>query len=390
MRRLVWAAMGVALISMVFAGCEKEEEKEKTYMVQVTAAEGGTVEGQNGEYKYGETVVFTAVPVADYHFTQWSDGGTDNPRTINVYLKNVTLTAQFAQNPLLTISTSDNGTIETDVNGHYAIGSNVTVTAKPDADYFFAGWSDGNTDNPRTITIGNEDISLAALFAVLFFEPTVDLGLESSTLWASCNLGATKPWEYGDYYAWGETETKNNYSWETYKYCKGKDSTITKYCNNAECGFNGYTDTLTTLLPEDDAATAVLGTDYSMPTEADWEELDSQCYWVWTENYNNHNISGNIVYKAKSSGDKGTKVCSGDTPSASYSLSDPHIFLPTAGDHWETDLYNAGSHGHYWSASFNKFWPCNARFCGIYSSGGNPSYNYYRYVGNTIRPVHRP
>ena len=383
MRRLVWAAMGVALISMVFAGCKKDEP---TYMVQVTAAEGGTVEGQNGEYKEGETVVFTAVPAADYYFTQWSDGGTDNPRTIIISNKEVNITAEFAQMLLLTISVSENGSIETDVNGRYTPGSNVTVTVKPDANYYFAGWSDGNADNPRTITIGNEDVSLAALFNC-----NVDLGLESGNLWAICNLGAINSWDYGNYYAWGETQAKNDYSWETYKFCKGTWNTLTKYCYDAKYGYNDYTDDLTILLPEDDAATTVLGYHYSMPTSADWGELYSQCYWVWTENYNNRNARGYIVYKAKSAGDKGIKVYYDGTPSALYSLSDAHIFLPAAGFRDGTNLYDAGLDGYYWSASLYESdpYPIYARYCRFDSSDVNLS-DHPRYAGLSVRPVKRP
>ncbi|MBP5667991.1 MAG: hypothetical protein J6X32_07580 [Salinivirgaceae bacterium] len=315
MRKLFWATIGVALISMVFAGCKKET----TYTVRVTATEGGTVEGPNGEYKEGETVEFKAIP---------ADGCV------------------------------------------------------------FMGWSDGSTDNPRTVTIGSENISLTALF----FAPTVDLGLESGTLWATRNLGATVPWNYGDYYAWGETQTKDVYSWETYKYCKGSEETLTKYCNKADYGNNGFTDALTTLEAADDAATAAFGEGWAMPTNAEWEELYSQCYWVWTENYNNRNARGYIVYKAKSAGDKGTKVYSDGTPSASYSLTDAHIFLPAAGCRYDTNLNYAGSYGNYWSASLGEDGPHGVRGCDFYSSGvGSLDYGYgSRYIGFSIRPVKRP
>ncbi len=390
MRRLVWAAIGVALISMVFAGCKEEEP---TYTVQVTATEGGTVEGQNGEYKEGETVEFKAIPAADYYFTKWSNGSTDNPLTITITNKDIILTAQFAQSPLVTISASDNGTIDTEVNGRYAPGSSVTITAKPDADYYFAGWSDGNTENPRIITIGNEDVSLKAYF----FVPTVDLGLESGTLWATCNLGAVAPWYYGDYYAWGETETKNNFGYETYKYCKGSKESFTKYCNNAEYGYNGFTDALTTLESTDDAATTIWGSEYSMPIVADWNELSSQCYWIWTENYNNQNVSGYIVYKAKSADDKGTIVYSSGTPSASYSLSDSHIFLPAAGLYSGSDFragwYVNGSYlqlGIYWSASLEERYPDYAICCHFDCEDVDPFEFYGRGIGLSIRPVKRP
>ena len=120
----------------------------------------------------------------------------------------------------------------------------------------------------------------------------VDLGLESGNLWAICNVGAANPWEYGNYYAWGETQTKSKYYWDTYKYCNATSNSLTKYNKNAS---NGTIDNKTTLEPADDVAAAVFGTDYSMPTKADWDELSNQCYWVWTNKYNEQNVSGHIV-----------------------------------------------------------------------------------------------
>ena len=61
----------------------------------------------------------------------------------------------------------------------------------------------------------------------------VDLGLPSGSLWATCNVGANSPEEYGDYFAWGETESKEVYNWETYKWCNGDWDTMTKYCTKA-------------------------------------------------------------------------------------------------------------------------------------------------------------
>jgi len=219
---------------------------------------------------------------------------------------------------------------------------------------------------------------------------TVDLGLPSGTLWTTCNLGATNPWEYGDYYAWGETTTKSDYSWSTYSLCNGSNTSFTKYCNNTSYGKDGYTDALTTLEVTDDAATAVLGSDYSMPTNADWSELSSLCYWVWTSDYNGQGVAGYIVYKAKQDSDKGTKVYSGSTPSASYSLSDAHMFLPAAGFRYNTYLYGAGSRGYYWSASLSELYPDFARNCLFYGSSVNADYYDYRYYGQSVRPVRRP
>lgn len=101
----------------------------------------------------------------------------------------------------------------------------------------------------------------------------VDLGLPSGTLWATCNVGAKAPQDYGDYFAWGETSPKTNYRWGTYKYCNGRWDNLTKYCNNPYCGNDGFTDSLTVLQPEDDAATANWGSGWCMPTVNQWEEL---------------------------------------------------------------------------------------------------------------------
>lgn len=84
----------------------------------------------------------------------------------------------------------------------------------------------------------------------------VDLGLPSGTLWATCNVGANKPEDYGDYFAWGETTTKSTYNWDTYIYANGPINKLTKYCNNANYADNGFTDNLTTLQGRDDPATS--------------------------------------------------------------------------------------------------------------------------------------
>ena len=212
-----------------------------------------------------------------------------------------------------------------------------------------------------------------------------DLGLPSGIKWATCNVGATNPWDYGNYYAWGETQTKDNYSWETYKYCNG-DNSLTKYNNVAS---HGTVDNKTTLESADDVATAVFGANYSMPTTADWDELSNQCYWVWTNNYNGRNVRGYIVYRAKSNSDKGAKVYSGGTPSPSYSLFDAHIFLPAAGWRNSSSLSSAGSGGDYWSSSL-ELGPYYARICFFNSNSVYPSGYSDRCYGFSVRPVKRP
>lgn len=116
----------------------------------------------------------------------------------------------------------------------------------------------------------------------------VDLGLPSGTLWATYNVGANSPEEYGYYFAWGETMPKDFYDAATYKYCKGDwDMSngifrLTKYCCDAYYGYNGFTDNLTTLEASDDAATANWGSGWRMPASEEVWELNDCCTRVWT------------------------------------------------------------------------------------------------------------
>lgn len=109
----------------------------------------------------------------------------------------------------------------------------------------------------------------------------VDLGLPSGTLWATCNVGANSPEECGDYFAWGETETKSVFSWANYRYCCGSESRLTKYCGFLYEGFYEYTDNLTILEPIDDAATVNWGGGWRMPTKEEWMELLSFTSHEW-------------------------------------------------------------------------------------------------------------
>ena len=121
----------------------------------------------------------------------------------------------------------------------------------------------------------------------------VDLGLPSGLKWAKCNLGASKPSDYGDYYAWGETAPKAEYTWATYKWMQAGQSEwkyITKYTfADGETGAIWYDssgnfigDNKTVLDAADDAATAKLGSPWRMPTEVEIQELIDNCTWTWT------------------------------------------------------------------------------------------------------------
>ena len=112
----------------------------------------------------------------------------------------------------------------------------------------------------------------------------VDLGL--SVKWATHNLGAEKPEDFGNNYAWGEVETKDTYDWSNYKWCNGgepisySNRKLTKYCTTSSYG---NVDNKTTLEIADDAANANLGGNWRMPTSAEVDELISECEWIWQE-----------------------------------------------------------------------------------------------------------
>ena len=190
----------------------------------------------------------------------------------------------------------------------------------------------------------------------------VDLGLSSGTKWATCNVGANNPEGYGDYFAWGETTPKETYNWSTYRYCNGDYNKLTKYCNNAEYGNDGFTDALTTLEASDDAATANWGSVWRMPTQTELNELKNSCTVTWVT-YNG--VNGRLF-----TGPNGNSV-----------------FLPAAGRRYVSELYYAGSYGHYWSSSLCTDYPYDAWYLDFRSGNYVMNYNYYRYSGHSVRPV---
>ena len=105
----------------------------------------------------------------------------------------------------------------------------------------------------------------------------VDMGL--SVRWATCNLGATTPEEYGDYFAWGEVETKDFYDLNNYKWAASVTGMVLKYCTNS---FLGNVDNKTQLEPEDDAASAICENRWRIPTEYEFNELINNCSITWT------------------------------------------------------------------------------------------------------------
>ncbi len=185
----------------------------------------------------------------------------------------------------------------------------------------------------------------------------VDLGL--SVYWASYNLGASSPEEYGDYYAWGETATKQSYSWETYVWCNGTYNTLTKYNDYSSYGKVDY---IARLEPEDDAAHVKLGGSWRIPTNDECEDLRYQCTWKWTSQ---NGVSG---YKV-----------TGRTNNS--------IFIPAAGYMNGSNLDNVGVRGDYWSSDQVDGIPYQACNLDFDDYGFFRHFDDERYYGRSIRPV---
>ena len=207
-----------------------------------------------------------------------------------------------------------------------------------------------------TIGSGNYTIDVPAIGANGYFHGTgstpavaidntpgpaheyVDLGLPSGRLWATCNVGANAPEEYGDYFAWGETTPKNTYTSGNYTYSANPD-----------------------ILPADhDAATANWGSGWRMPTEADWDELLANTTVTWT--------TQNSV--------KGRK----------FTANGNSLFLPAAGYRDDGSLYLAGGDGYYWSSSLysgnpSKAWGFDFDADDLFMYDSNP------YYGRSVRAV---
>ena len=186
----------------------------------------------------------------------------------------------------------------------------------------------------------------------------VDLGLPSGVKWANVNVGATSPEDFGDYFAWGETESKSEYSWRTYKWCNGSYKTLKKYCISSEFG---TVDNKKVLDPEDDVAHVKWGGSWRMPTYEEMAELKANCIWELTK------VNGVSGYKVTGPNGKS-------------------IFLPAAGYRYDSKLNQVDVNSDYWTASLNtgnsyRTWDFYFNSNSYEISGDN------RYYGHSVRPV---
>ncbi len=193
---------------------------------------------------------------------------------------------------------------------------------------------------------------------------TRDDGSKYKLLWASFNLGASRVYEIGDYFAWGETEPhysslyplvwkegmEKGYDWSCYRHAEGASDKLTKYCNDTKLGLNGYSDKYETLLPEDDVAHVKLGGKWRMPTRDEISNLQTLSNhkdryatdsWAMVMDENGHiakDKEGKIIY-----GYQFVDMTTGNS-----------LFFPSGSHFFGTERsYEKGmlSPGHYWTSS---------------------------------------
>ena len=404
MKRFLKAIAAVMLmLAVVCAACTKDEEENgngngnsgteepQFYDVNVSAdpTNGGTVSG-GGSFEEGQPCTITATPATDYVFKNWTENDSlvsaNSSYTFTVtsdcdLVANFTYNGGGEQPQYFTISVSANPIEGGSVwgGGRFREGQPCIVEVFPENVYTFINWTDeyGNlvsTDVCYTFTV-ECNRNLVANFShnnIGGYE-YVDLGLPSGLLWAAYNIGSNNPEGFGDYFAWGETEEKGIYEVANYKFsAEGSDEfhpQLTKYCNIPSYGYNGYTDDLTILQPEDDAATANWGNGWRMPTKEEWEELFNNTTPIWTSQ---NNVNGILL-------------------TATNGVS---LFLPATGFRSGNILWYAGSSCTYYSSSLykgegNEPWgdgpDCALSFAGT-SSGGSMSSG-FRYPGKSVRAV---
>lgn len=237
------------------------------------------------------------------------------------------------------------------------VGLIIGVVNYPDKDDVHVDKDDVHVDKDD-VHVDKDDVYVLEVDGTENGHDYVDLGL--CVKWATCNVGAKYPEANGYYFAWGETSPKTTtYFWDTYKWCEGSYSKMSKYCTDSDYG---NVDNKTQLDLSDDAAHANWGGSWRMPTEEEMIELEKKCTWTWTT----HNEFNGYIVKSKINGRS--------------------IFLPAAGYRYDSSLCGAGSGGVYWSSSLNTDNPSCAS--GVFFNSSLVAWgNNGRSDGQSVRPV---
>ena len=310
--------------------------------------------------------VVTAIKAGSATITvKTNNSGKTASCSVTVTAAEVPVTGVSLNKTSLTMTEGETYTLSATVSPSNATDKSVTWSSSNTAvaTVSSSGVVTANKAGSATITVktnnGGKTATCSLTVNASSGQEAVDLGLPSGLKWGSCNIGASSPEEYGDYYAWGETSTKSDYSWSTYKWCNGSYNSLTKYNTSSSYG---TVDNKTKLENSDDVARVKLGGKWRMPTDAEWTELRTKCTWTWT--------TQNGVYGRKVTGPNGNS-----------------IFLPDAGGWDGTGLYGVGSYGLYWSSSLSTVNPSIA--CGVYFYSGEVYGSYLnRCSGQSVRPVY--
>jgi len=348
----------------------------QTFTITATAnpTDGGMVIG-SGTYQEGQQCTLIATANSGYDFVNWTENGTEVSSDLSFTFAvnaNRNVVANFipqaSQNYIITVTANPSVGGMVSGGGTYQQGQTCTVNAVANMGYSFENWTENGTicsmdESYSFIVNGNR--SLVANFAYNGGgggdNDYVDLGLPSGLLWATRNVGASSPEDYGDYFAWAEIEPKNVYDLSTYQYYGDGSHKLTKYCGDASLGYNGFTDNLTVLQSIDDAATANWGSEWRMPKEEEWEELLDNCTSVW--------MTQNGVNGRRFTGPNGNT-----------------LFLPAAGRRFRDELIHADSNGYYWSSSLYTDFPLEAWYIG-FKADSLGAHNFHRRFGLSVRAV---
>ena len=295
-----------------------------------------------------------------------TDGGKTATCSVTVKAATISVTGVSLDKTSLSMTVGDTQTLTATVLPTNATVKSVTWSSSNTsvATVSYSGVILAKSAGSATITVMTVDGSKRATCSVNVVDYNgneyVDLGLPSGLKWATCNVGASQPEEYGDYFAWGETTSKDKYDWTTYKWESGK---LTKYCYDSSYGYNGFTDTKTVLDMEDDAANVNFGGSWRIPTDAEWTELRENCSWTWTTK---NSVRGRLVTSNKN----GLSIF---LPAAGYRINRSKSSPGFWGDYCSSSLYTTGDPSVVWGVSLG--------------SDRVERTIYPRYYGLSVRPV---
>ena len=389
-RKIIFPLAVTCFVVLLMSGCNKKE----TYTVTFDANGGtGTMQPQIFVEDEPQALRLNEFTCDNCTFSYWSPlkqhvfSIPEDPKheyrngdTITVS-SNMTLYAHWTSNDTSSIpepTPSNTVTVTFDANGGtgemlvqtFNVGEsqNLFENTYTRENYLFVGWNtasdgSGTTYVDRQLVILTENIILYAKWSLcvtgnIIGRNYVDLGLPSGTKWATYNVGATVPEGYGDYYAWGETTSKETYSWSTYRWCNGSAYTLTKYNTNGSCG---TIDNRIILEPSDDAATVNWGSAWRIPTCDEMSELKNNCTVTWTTL---NGVNGCLFI-----GQNGNS-----------------LFLPAAGRGINSSILDVGSYGNYWSSSLCSDTYASRYFC--IKSDDCTFQGTFRCYGFTVRPVY--